>query len=149
MLPYLQKLGFNVSDLTEDANLLSVPNNKYTEAYYGNLLELRNYTFPSVSDEIIKKWQALPTFEALSKCPEILNIPFSGSAYEMDDIATYHDFQHGVLSHPANHLGNVHYPDEYERGLKLHRIEEFEPVLFASKEKSIEEVSLPFDSLWF
>lgn len=149
VLPYLSRLGFDTSDLSKKSSLLKVRGNKYAQAFRGNLLELRNYTRPEVNDETIKNWLALLAREALAKSPEVLNIPFMGSVYEMDDIAIYHDVQRGLRSpHPKDHHQARYYQDMYNRGIQLHRIEEFEPVLFDIVTPS-ETVVLPFDGFWF
>jgi hypothetical protein len=146
--PYLRRLGFDISDLSKNTYLLSDPDNKYAQAFRGNLLELRNYTWPEVNDETVKNWLALLAREALAKAPEVLNIPFSGSVYEMDDIAIYHDVERGLRSpHPKDNQ-DTYYQDMYNRSLQLHRIAEFEPVLF-NKVNPSETVILPFEGFWF
>ncbi len=149
VLPYLSRLGFDISDLSKQSSLLRVPGNKYAQAFSGNLLELRNYTQPEIRDETIKNWLGLQAREALAKSPEVLSIPFMGSAYEMDDIAVYHDVQRGLISpRPKGHHQDTFYQDVYNRSLRLHRIEEFEPVLFDRVTPS-ETLVLPFDGFWF
>lgn len=148
VLPYLSRLGLDVSDLSKKSSLLRVPGNKYAQGFSGKSPDLRNYTWPEISDEAVKNWLALPTREALAKSPEVLNIPFMGSVYDVDDMAIYHDVQRGLRSpHPKDNQ-DTYYQDMYNRSLRLHRIEEFEPVLFGKVTPS-ETVVLPFEGFWF
>jgi hypothetical protein len=148
VFPYLDRLEFEVSGLTQEPSLLSVPDTNYAQAFRGNLLELRNYTLPKVGDKMIKNWLELPAIEALDKSPKVLQIPFSGSAYEIDDIAVYHDVRRGLLSpRPEDNNQDTIYQDAYERSLRLQRIEEFEPVLFNKVSPSA--LLLPFEGFWF
>lgn len=149
VLPYLHRLGFDISDFSKNTYPVNDLDNRYAQAFSGNLLELRNYTRPEVNDKTIKNWLALLTREALAKSSEVLNIPFTGSAYELDDMAIYHDVQRGLRSpHPEDNNQDTDYQDMYNRSLQLHRIEEFEPLLF-SKVNPSETVILPFEGYWF
>lgn len=149
VLPYLRRFGFDISDLSKNSSILRVPGNKYTEAFRGNLRELKSHTRSEVSDETIKNWLALSAREALSQSSVVFNIPFMGSAHEMDDIAIYQDVERGLRSpHPNDNDQDTYYQDMYYRSLRLHRVEEFEPILFDKMTPS-ETVVLPFEGFWF